>query len=470
MSKVNSQLVQDVLVELDASSSTPLHRQIETALRDAIHTGRLRHGSSLPASRRLATELGVSRGVVVEAYNQLVAEGYLHSTPGSYTRVAAVAEQAAPAPATAPAPGARVDFGYGRTDAASFPRAAWLRSLRRVLTEAPHDRLNYSDGYGVPELRTALADYLNRARGTSATAGDVLITCGFAQAVALLAGVAARRGARRVATEDPSADDDIRPLARLHGLEVVGLPVDADGVDVAALERSDADLVVLTPSHQWPLGGVLPAESRNAVVRWARARGAIVLEDDYDAEYRYDRAPIGAMQGLAPDVVVHAGSVSKTLAAGLRLGWLVLPPHLAEPVAEAKLLADRGSPAIEQLAFADFLVHGEFDRHLRRMRPIYRRRRDTLLAQLAEHLPGWEPAGIAAGLHLVVWLPDGLDEAEVVAAAARHGIRVAGLAPYRLNERRSKEHSRQGLILGYSDLPEPRIAEGVRALAKALAG
>ncbi|MBG6092735.1 PLP-dependent aminotransferase family protein [Actinomadura viridis] len=465
MSGVNTGLVHDLLLGLERTGATPMHRQIETALRDGIRAGRLRTGTSLPSSRRLATELGVSRGVVVEAYNQLAAEGYLVSTPGSYTRVAAVTERPSPAPAPRSAPGVRLDFGYGRADAAGFPRAAWLRSLRRVLTGMPHDRLNYLDGYGVPELRAALADYLNRARGTSADAARVLITSGFGQAAALIIGVAARRGARRIAVEDPSSEDDVRSLARLHGLDVVGIPVTDEGLDTAALERCDADLLVITPSHQWPLGGVLPAEGRAAVIRWARARGAIVLEDDYDAEYRYDRAPIGAMQGLAPDVVVHAGSLSKTLAPGLRLGWLLLPPRLAESVAEAKLLADRGSPAIDQLAFADFLMRGEFDRHLRRMRPVYRRRRDALLAGLAEHLPGCEPVGAAAGLHLVIWLPEGLREEDVVAAAAGRGVRVTGVAPYRLNG-----HGRQGLILGYSDLNEGAIAEGVRALAAAMRG
>ncbi|MFI0452032.1 PLP-dependent aminotransferase family protein [Actinomadura sp. 6N118] len=207
---------------------------------------------------------------------------------------------------------------------------------------------------------------------------------------------------------------------------------------------------------------MLPAEARASVVRWARDRGAVVLEDDYDAEFRYDRAPVGAIQGLAPDVVVHAGSVSKTLAPGLRLGWLVPPPHLTEAVAEAKLLADRGSPAIEQLALADFLLRGEFDRHLRRMRPLYRRRRDALLGALGEHLPGFEPTGVAAGLHLVAWLPEGLREDDLIAAAAREGVKVAGVAPYRI-----AGEGRQGLILGYSDLNEARIVEGVQALATA---
>ncbi|MFI0452033.1 PLP-dependent aminotransferase family protein [Actinomadura sp. 6N118] len=227
---VNSGVVHELLVELDRTMPVPLHRQIEAALRAGIRAGRLPLGTSVPPSRRLAAELGVSRGVVVEAYDQLVAEGYLTSTPGSYTRVAAGPGQAAPHRAPAPAAPPRIDFGYGRMDATAFPRAAWLRSLKRVVTHAPHDKLNYLDGYGMPELREALADYLNRARGASASASHVVITSGFGQAVGLIVDVLARRGARRIAVEDPSADDDIRPLAEVRGLEVVGLPVSEDGV------------------------------------------------------------------------------------------------------------------------------------------------------------------------------------------------------------------------------------------------
>lgn len=460
--RTSSGLVHELLVELDRASSVPLHQQVEVALRAGIRAGRLRVGAAVPPSRRLAAELGVSRGVIVEAYEQLVAEGYLVGSSGSYTRVAAGPR---PAPESAVRPsanGPRIDFGCGRADAAGFPRAAWLRSLKRVLTQAPHDHFNHLDGYGLPELREALADYLNRARGMSADPSQVIVTSGYGQAAALVLSVLAERGIRRVAVEDPSVDDDIRPQAQRHRLEITGLPVGDDGVRIDALERSDADLVVLTPSHQWPLGGVLPAESRAVAVKWARSRGALILEDDYDAEYRYDRAPIGAIQGLAPDVVVHAGSVSKTLAPGLRLGWLVLPPHLTDEIAQAKNRADRGSPVIDQLAFADFLRRGEFDRHLRRMRPYYRRRRDALLAELERHLPGFEPTGIAAGLHLVVWLPDGLREEDLIAVAGNHGVRVVGVTGYRLSE------GRQGLILGYAHLSETQISDGVRALAAAV--
>jgi len=221
--------------------------------------------------------------------------------------------------------------------------------------------------------------------------------------------------------------------------------------------------VILTPSHQWPTGSVLSARNRAAVLRWASESGAVIIEDDYDAEYRYDRTPVGALQGLAPDRVVYAGSASKTLAPGLRLGWFVMPEHLAEPMAAAKIAADRGSPALEQLALADLITRGEFDRHLRRMRPVYRRRRDALLTALARRLPQLKPVGVSAGLHLVTWLPPHLDEATVVDAAARAEVGVEGVTPYRISH-----PGPGGLIFGYATVNEQAITEGVDILARVI--
>ncbi|MEV4165778.1 PLP-dependent aminotransferase family protein [Nonomuraea dietziae] len=470
-SRTNSGLAEDLLIELNREAGVPLHRQIEASIRAGIRDGRLRAGASLPPSRTLAAGLGVSRGVVVEAYQQLVAEGYLASRSGGYTQVAASMPPAADGAGSAassarPAArgaGFRVDFGYGRTDVSQFPRAAWLRSVRSVLTTTPNDRFAYLDGRGVPELHVALCDYLNRVRGTSSVPGNMVICSGYGQGIALLIQVLVRRGARRIALEDPSSNDDARVLAAAAGLDVVGIPVGPDGVQVDALHRADADAVVLTPSHQWPTGGVLSAAARAEVIGWAKRRGALVVEDDYDAEYRYDRSPVGAMQGLAPDQVVYCGTASKTLAPGLRLGWLVVPSHLVADVAAAKVLADRGSPVIDQLTFADFLTRGEFDRHLRRMRPVYRRRRDALLDALRAHLPDLQPAGIAAGQHVVAWLPPDLDEAAVVTAAARHGLGIHGLGPFRI-----AGTGPGGLIFGYAILGESAIAEGVALLAAAV--
>lgn len=462
--------VSELAIDLDRNAANALHRQIEASIRERIRSGALPAGIALPPTRALAFELGVTRGVVVEAYAQLVAEGYLTSRSGGYTQVSAAPTATPPTTAPpAPQPTASrarhpaVDFGYGRGNLAAFPRAAWLRCVRRVLTEAPDERLGYLDGRGAIELRSALAAYLNRVRGTNATPERIIITNGYAQAVSLLIGVLAARGATTLAVEDPSASDDARPIANALGMNVVAVPVGNDGVQVDALAELDADVLILTPSHQWPTGGVLSPEARAAVLAWSQRTGALVLEDDYDAEYRYDRAPVGAIQGLDPDRVAYAGTASKTLAPGFRLGWVILPPQLVEPFAEAKLLADRGSPILDQLTFADFLSRGEFDRHLRRMRPVYRSRRDALLAALAQHLPELEPTGVAAGLHLVAWLPQDLDEAAVIAAAAREGVAVAALSPYRLSLA-----SRGGLIFGYSNLNERLIADGVSRLARAI--
>jgi len=318
-------------------------------------------------------------------------------------------------------------------------------------------------GLGPPARISVLAGYLNRVRGTVADPDHMVICTGYAQGVTLLVDVLTAAGTRRLALEDPSSRDDALPAARAAGLEVVGIPVDGDGIRVDLLRDSGADAVILTPSHQWPTGSVLSARNRAAVIGWATERGAVIVEDDYDAEYRYDRTPVGALQGLAPDHVVYAGSASKTLAPGLRLGWFVLPGHLTEPMAAAKIAADRGSPALEQVAFADFVTRGEFDRHLRRMRPVYRRRRDTLLAALARHLPWLEPAGVSAGLHLVTWLPPHLDEAAVVGAARRAGVGLDAVGPYRITH-----PGPGGLIFGYATVSERAITEGVARLAQVI--
>ena len=453
----------ELLVMLRPDAPVPLHRQIATSIRAAIRSGRLPRGSSVPPSRLLAADLGVSRGVVVEAYQQLAAEGYLTSRAGGYTRVAAGPPPAAAARPRAPEPGPAIDLSYGRADVSSFPRAAWLRAIRAALADAPNEVFGYLTGRGTPQLRTAMADYLNRVRGTVADPDHMVICTGYAQGVTLLMSVLAAAGAKRLALEDPSSTDDALPAARAAGLDVVGIPVDGDGIRVEALRDSGADAVILTPAHQWPTGSVLSAGNRAAVIQWAAERGAVIIEDDYDAEYRYDRTPVGALQGLAPDRVVYAGSASKTLAPGLRLGWLVLPAYLSAPMAAAKIAADRGSPALEQLALADFVTRGEFDRHLRRMRPVYRRRRDALLAALARDLPGLERAGVSAGLHLVAWLPPNLDEAAVVGAARRAGVGLDAVGPYRI-----ANPGPGGLIFGYATVSERAIGEGIARLARAI--
>jgi GntR family transcriptional regulator / MocR family aminotransferase len=450
-----------VLISLERDASVALHRQVVAVIRDAIRSGRLVQGARMPSSRTLALDLDVSRGVVIEAYQQLTAEGHLTATPGGYTHVAST--QAPPLPPL-PAPRARpeIDMLYGRPDVTQFPRDAWARSMRRVLSDAPHERLIYLDGAGTPELRGALAEHLNRSRGAWVAADNVIVTVGFAQAFNLVSTVLFAAGARTLAVEDPSFDD-VRPVAAAAGLEIIGIPVDETGIDVAALERSSADAVLVTPAHQLT-GAVMPPENRIALVDWAKRTGAVIIEDDYDSEFRYDHEPIGALQGLAPDHVVYAGSASKTLAPGLRIGWLVAPTRLVAGIAAAKVDADRGSSVFDQLAFADFLRNGDFDRHLRRVRPLYHRRRDALLDAMGTRLPDFRPTGISAGLHLLAWLPEDLDDRKLVEAARRRGVGIDALTPHRI-----RPSSEGGIIFGYARSDEATIRRGVHLVAEAAA-
>jgi GntR family transcriptional regulator/MocR family aminotransferase len=446
----------EVLIELQRDGPVALHAQVEQGLRNAIRSGRLTADSVLPSTRALADQLNLSRGVVVEAYEQLVAEGYLSSQPGGSTRVCANAVDQLPVATSRPDTAEpRINFWYGRPDVSEFPRQVWLRSIRRVLNEAPSERLGYLDKRGALELRDALASYLNRVRGTAADPERLVICNGFAQAVGLVTRSLLERGARRIAVEDPGQRDTY------SFLEVVPVPVDEAGIDVEALARTDVDAVMVTPAHHFPTGAVMSPERRSALVAWAKDRRALILEDDYDAEYRYDREPIGSIHGLAPDHVIYAGTASKTLMPGLRLGWMILPEDLVDRVATIKDEMDRGSPNLEQLSFADFLSRGEFDRHLRRMRPIYRARRDTLLRALREHLPELRPVGASAGLHVVAWLPVGVDEAALIDRAATQGVALTGVTPYH----RVRPDGPGGLIFGYGMPTESEIEEGIRLIA-----
>jgi GntR family transcriptional regulator/MocR family aminotransferase len=450
----------ELLLALSRDGSVPLRVQLEAQLREAVGSGRLAGGVRLPSSRTLAAELGVSRGVVVEAYGQLVAEGYLEVRRGAAPVVAGGVERRPPAAAAEAGTVARYDLRPGTPDLGLFPRRAWAAAQRRALQDAVDADLGYPDPAGHPRLRVALAEYLGRVRGVVADPSRIVVCGGVAEVLALVARVLAARGAVRLGVEDPS-HFATRGLLEHHGLEVVPIAVDRHGIDVAALAAAAPDAVLVTPAHQFPTGVVLSAERRGALAAWARETGALVVEDDYDAEYRYDRAPVGAVQGLAPEHVIHAHSVSKTLAPGLRLGWAVLPSRLAEDVAAEKRLSDLGTPVLEQLTLAAFLARGELDRHLRQTRALYRRRRDALLAGL----PGLRAEGAAAGLHVLVQLPDGASEAEVVAAAAERDVAVEPLGPHDMSGA-----GPGALILGYSRLSEPALAEAAKRLRGALAG
>jgi GntR family transcriptional regulator/MocR family aminotransferase len=456
----------DLLLSLSRDGSATLGAQIEDQIRRAVRHGSLKPGARVPSMRDLARQLGVSRKVVADAYAQLAAEGYLILRQGARPCVAGTvaARRAAPAEEAAPPrPRARYDFRPSTPDVSSFPRASWLRSLRTALATITDDDLGYGDPGGAAPLRAALADYLGRVRGVAAEPGQIVITSGFWQGLGLACRALAEAGGHRIAFEDPGHPDP-RTIATHAGLAVVPVEVDDGGIRVDALARAGADAVVLTPAHEDPTGAVLAGERRAALVGWLRESGAVAIEDDYDSEYRYDRAAVGALQGLDPEHVIYAGSTSKTLAPALRLGWLVVPPRLLEAVTRAKLLADQGSPRIEQLALADFLARGELDRHLRRMRARYRARRDILVAALARELPEAGVRGVAAGLHAIVELPDGDDEQAIRDEAGRRGIALQVMDSYRIAPRERPPT----LLLGYGQISEPAIPAGIAELSAAV--
>jgi GntR family transcriptional regulator/MocR family aminotransferase len=450
-------------LHLDLPGGLARRVAIERALRRAICQGTLPLGAPLPSSRALAQDLGVSRGTVVEAYGQLTAEGYLTSRHGSGTVVAWAGRPAArvASPPLTPDP-IRFSFRSGSPDVSSFPRAAWTQALRAALARAPDLALDYGDARGRPELRAALSDYLARARGVATSEEDLVVTNGFGQALWLLARVLRASGARQVAVEDPGSRE-ARDALEDAGVRWRPLPVDGEGLRVDLLEPRDR-AVVLTPAHQYPLGVTLSPARRAAVVAWARAHDGLVVEDDYDGEFRYDRQPVGALQALDPSRVVYAGTASKALAPGVRLGWMALPRPLVEEVARAKRRLDGQAPVAEQLALAELIRSGVFERHLRRMRREYRRRRDLLLAALAERAPGLSPGGIAAGLHLVLHLPHGASEAALEAAARERGVWVGGLR----NFTDGRPPSPGGLVIGYGRPPANGYQAAVDALALVL--
>ncbi|MFC6881911.1 MULTISPECIES: PLP-dependent aminotransferase family protein [Actinomadura] len=459
-------------LHLDLDPSLGRRAGLERALRSAVQAGRLAPGTALPSSRALALHLGVGRGTVSAAYDQLAAEGYLASRPGARPRVARVRRPgdgrtgpAAASPEADEAP--RYDLRPGRPDLTAFPAADWLRSTRRVLATAPPDVHALSDPRGRPELRAALAGYLGRARGVAADPERIVVTSGYTQALGLLARVLADAGTAAFAMEDPGHPYH-RALVRRAGPDVVPLPADGLGARTgllagAGFERAGA--VVLTPAHQYPTGATLRPDRRHAATAWARATGGTVVEDDYDGEFRYDRRPVGAVQGTAPEHVVYVGTASKTLGPGLRLGWMVLPARLVGPVAEAKYLADAHTQSLGQLVLADMIESHAYDRHVRAARLRYRRRRDLLVRRLRERAPRVRAQGVAAGLHALLPLPQpGPDEAEALRRARSRGLAVQPLEEFW----QRPGPNPQGLIVGYSTPPESAYPHALDALCEIL--
>jgi GntR family transcriptional regulator/MocR family aminotransferase len=477
----------ELLVELDRGLARPLRSQVEDQLRAAIQTGRLAGGERLPSSRELASQLSLSRGLIQECYVQLQAEGYLTARGGSATRVApaplggratttphpagpATAASAASSSAFSTAASAArrhsvANFESGVPDLALAPRDEWSWAIREACRTAPNLAFDYGDPQGAPRLREVLTAYLRRVRAVDTVADLVVVCGGFAQGLTLVLRALARDGYTRVAFEDPGSVASITRAANAAGSQVVPVPVDELGIDVDALAASGARVVVLTPAHQWPTGVVLAGERRLELIAWARAHDAFVIEDDYDAEFRYDREPVGSLQGLAPDRVIALGTVSKSLAPALRLGWAVAPMAIVDAVTFGKQVADRGTPGLDQLALAALIESGRYDRHLRRMRTEYSARRDAVVEAFGAHAAHVRISGLAAGFHAVAHLPDSLEEQDVIRQAAELGVGVYGMSTYRSNH----DTRPPQLVIGFGNTSIRAIHAGIDTIAPLLA-
>ncbi|MEV3860013.1 PLP-dependent aminotransferase family protein [Streptomyces sp. NPDC050095] len=456
----------ELLVPVASAPARARGRALQEALRDAVRAGRLAPGTRLPSSRDLAGDLGVSRGLITEAYEQLTAEGYLRTGRGAGTWVGAAVRAAAPGVrdlAPRPSAGVRADFVAGSPDLSLFPRAAWAAAQRGVLAELPHQDLGYPDPRGLPRLRTALAELLARRRGVVADPERIIVCSGVTQAVTLLGIVLHARGQDGIGVESPGSPQ-YEELFATAGPRAVRLPMDDEGLVMEPLRGSGVRAVVTTPSHHFPSGIAYSAARRAHLLDWAREVDGLVVEDDYDGDFRYDRAPVGALQGLDPEHVAYTGSVSKSLAPGLRLGWLVVPDGLTEEIVARKRYMDLGNPALDQAVLARFVERGDYDRQLRRCQRAYKERRDALAAALEAHLPGTEVSGIAAGLHAIATLPAryGPQEA-LLRKLAACGVAVRPLRHYGGDA----AGDAIPLVLGYAHLTPARITEGIRLLARA---
>jgi GntR family transcriptional regulator/MocR family aminotransferase len=452
----------ELLIELDRGSREPLRRQLERRLRAAIQDGSFPDGTRLPSSRSLAEQLAVSRGVVVDAYEQLIAQGFLLARPRQVPVVRA-GEARGPAP---PRPAARYRFQLSPNapDLSRFPRRLWLRATAEAMRDLPDTDLDYPpDPRGAVGLRAALVGYLSRVRRVRVELDNLILTLGFLHSLDLLFRGLGHRGVKRVAVEDPSLPEQIA-IARAHGIEVQPIVVDEAGLVVADLLDTDAEAVIVTPAHQFPLGTVLSPERRRALVAWARERDALIIENDYDAEFRYDGPPIGAMQGLAPEHTVYVGTTSKTLAPAVRLGWIAAPAKVTSALWDTQLGGSGGFTGLNGHLFARLLLSGSYERHVQQCRRDYRRRRDTLVEAISAELPQLRALGIAGGLHLTLQLPPGCDADRVADAARAEGIDIRPLSYYA----HIPNQQEPGLVMGYGRLPPPGVPGVVAALARAM--
>jgi GntR family transcriptional regulator/MocR family aminotransferase len=457
ISKKQTTFSPNLLISLKRKTGIPLCTQLTNQLRDHIRSGSLPSGMSLPASRLFAQELSISRSVVVDTYEQLAAEGYVVTHPRSGTRVAPNIRCSTSSPLLLQSDVSLLyDFRPGIPDTTLFPRTAWMRATNHLMRTMPANVFIYGDACGPDWVREEISHYLNRVRGTIASSDSLVLCSGFTQGFVLFCQMLCQQGIRRIAMEDPSHPDQRILVARAN-LDSIPIPVDEKGLRVDLLAQTNVQAVLVSPAHQFPTGVALAPERRSSLIEWAQQSDSIIIEDDYDAEYRYDRNPIGALQGIDPEHVVYIGSTSKMIAPALRIGWLVVPERWRREIASVKRYADLGSPVLNQMIFAHMLANGDIDRYLRKARQIYRSRRDVLVNSIDRYLPDAHIQGVAAGLHVVIHLSHKVEEEAIVAGAALQRVGVYGIRPYYAHV-----HQVSGLVLGYAALPESSILAGMQ--------
>ena len=484
-------------LQLDPGEAPPggLADWLTERLRSAISTGHLPVGTRLPATRTLATDLGISRGVVTETYQRLTEDGHVAGRGRSGTVVVAAPgvdrttgrtrlRTSARPPAAPDVEGnsadtscrsvpnlrdagldifdnlreqpSRIDLTPGVPDLAAFPRSAWLRAERAVLADLASTEFGYGDPAGTPTLRRAIAAWLAQYRGIAAEPEDLIVVAGVAQAIGLVAQMLDQHDVHAIAVEDPGSLGSRQHLQN-WGMRTPPIPVDDRGLRVDVLRESGASVVMATPAHHFPTGVVLDGERRRELIRWA-ADGGLIIEDDYDAEHRYDRPPVPALRAMLPDQVIYTGSVSKLLAPALRIGWMLAPRRYQEELIARKRLADLGNASLPQLILAHLMESGELERQLRFLRRRHRVRRDAMVTAIRDHLPEATIHGAAAGLHLTITFETGDDTA--LAAAALD----AGVKTHPLSWHCQLPHP-PGLVLGYAARHPTEITEAIATIA-----